>query len=386
MTLTQTAATSRRFVKIGVLLLTVIILFRTGVVVYEIFYPPSLPSTPTPDATMLFGQLPPLEIAVRKIILPSNFSIQLDLYRASLPASPGIANIYPILKAPYGFLSEDRARELARTFGFDEEPTKLSTTESVWTNPNTTLKVNTQSLNFTYEYNFGANPRIFTNSLFTSIPQTEGYANVLLAQHKVLGGFGDDLSGGTRSTFFLSYISQQLTPVVKFSDATSARVDITRQPVSYIIGASTVTIPFVSPHYMGSLTHIIMVNKLIEKNIYEQEAVKLSHTHWKFQPELASTYPVISSQSAWEMLQGTPQNYIVYVGNSKLGPEDSVGGTPEIQTIIAHDAYLAYLDPQKEAEFIQPVWVFTGDALLVSGGTLNWAAYVPAIESEFLSR
>ncbi|PJA39039.1 hypothetical protein CO180_01720, partial [candidate division WWE3 bacterium CG_4_9_14_3_um_filter_41_6] len=180
MTLTQTAATFRQVVKIGSLLLVVLILFRTGYVVYGMFYPTSQPSTPSPTATLLFGNLPQLEVKPRTISLPANFSVQLDLYRASLPASPGIANVYPILKAPYGFLSEDRAKELARTFGLSNEPIKLSTTENVWSRPNTTLKVNIQSLNFHYEYNYGADTRVFANSSFSGKPQVEDITTSML--------------------------------------------------------------------------------------------------------------------------------------------------------------------------------------------------------------
>jgi len=348
------------------------------------FYPTSQPSTPSPTATLLFGNLPQLEVKPRTISLPANFSVQLDLYRASLPASPGIANVYPILKAPYGFLSEDRAKELARTFGLSNEPIKLSTTENVWSRPNTTLKVNIQSLNFHYEYNYGADTRVFANSSFSGKPQVEDITTSMLTKHTMLSGFGDDLSQGIKSISFLSYKSGQLAPVSKLEEATAARVDIMREPVSYTVDNLNVTIPFVSPSYVGSLTYVIVVNTKLEKNNTFPQAIEISNTHWKFQQDLASTYPIITSQSAWEEFQVSPQSYVVYVGNSKLGPEDFVGGTPEIQTFITRDSYLAYLDPEDESDFIQPVWVFTGEATLTSGGMLDWAAYVPAIDPAHL--
>ncbi|NCS32182.1 hypothetical protein GW793_01690 [bacterium] len=384
MTLTQTSALFRRVVKVFGTVIVVAILARTVYLVYGFIFPQQTPTTPAPVAIAAFGPLPPLVINTKPVILKPTYSIQLDLYRASLPASPGIVNVYPILKAPYGFLSEDRAKNLAATFGFNGDPQKLSTTENVWTSPNKTLKVNAQSLNFTYEYNYGADTSVFVGSSFSSRSQIESIANTVFSQHGIFGGFADDLANSKRDINLLTYKNQRFTPTSLISDATAARIDLSRDPVTYAIGNLELTIPFVSPNYIEGLTNTVVTNKGTTTENPGTQTLLFSHTHWKFQRDLATTYPIITSQQAWENIQQSPQSFIVYVGNSSLGPLDSFGGTPEIQEIITHDSYLAYLNPYVESDFIQPVWVFTGVATLSSGGTIDWVAYVPAISPEYV--
>lgn len=114
------------------------------------------------------------------------------------------------------------------------------------------------------------------------------------------------------------------------------------------------------------------------------QPLEVSHTLWRYSAAEGGTYPILSSQKAWEMLQLAPQNYTVYVGNLSLGPMDRNTSVPTVSSITVKTVEYSYYNPKAEMDYIQPVWVFKGKAGLSVGGELDWVAYVPAIDLSYV--
>ena len=75
-----------------------------------------------------------------------------------------------------------------------------------------------------------------------------------------------------------------------------------------------------------------------------------------------ATYPIKTAQKAFRELQ-TRQGFIVNVGNNQ-------------QIITVRKASLAYFDSLEPQQYLQPIYVFSGDN--------GFQAYVRAIEAEWL--
>lgn len=380
MTLTQTARNFKLFTKLGGIVLVVLIVGRSILLVYDIVIRiPGLPPQ-EPIADKLYGQIPPLVIERVTINLPTNYTTYLDLVQQQLPAEPMIANVFPILKAPYGFLSSDRARDLARTFGFFAEPIKTSTTQSLWTGINQTLTINDQTLNFRYQYNWEADPSVFVPGRFTSQNGITNQAEGKMSKHNVVTKENSNFME-KKQVYLLKYQNRRLQPTQRIMEASAARVDFQRKDVTYTLNTEKVEqYPFVSPHYLGSLTHIVLSG--LEDR--QTKTLKITHTLWHFNLQHGSTYPLITSTQAWENIQKDPSLFTVYLGNFDLGPMDRSTTSPLIQTIKVKEVFLAYFNPEKEQDFIQPIWVFKGKGLIAEGGELDWVGYVPAVHPDDL--
>lgn len=364
---------------VGVIL-TIFVVVRASILIYNLVFPTPTPPPETPVINPIHGKIPPLQIDPIGIKLASNYSTRLDLITTTLPAEPKVAAIYPIRKAPYGFLSSDRAQAIASSFELNTEPIQLSPTESVWTAPNVTLQVNDQSLNFRYLYNYVADPGVFKPGNFSTLQIVQQQAITLLAKHNLMPTPPGDLATGNQTIYFLKYQNGQLQPVSNISDAAAIRIDFNRSPVIITKDKQKYIYPYVSPRYLGNVTYLLLAAPIPQ----QIKIIDLNFTHWEYNAEEIGIYPLISSDTAWDRLQKQPNLFTIYTGNLSLGPLDRPT-TALIQDITAKNVYLAYYDLDKYQPYLQPVWVFIGKATLVEGGQVDWVAYVPATDSNYLS-
>ncbi|NTV31562.1 hypothetical protein HGA91_06320 [candidate division WWE3 bacterium] len=390
MSLTQAAHKFKAAIRIVGVVVAIIVIFRIIVLVYGLTIKLPEGAEALPKITTKYGQIPPLVIDRVPINLPTNFSTSLDLVEPELPADPTVANVYPVLKAPYGFLSEDRAKEIAQTFNMTQQPIKTSPLESLWNAPNISLVINDQNLNFHYEYNYTADPTIFVPGTFASQTDTIRRALLVLKRHKIATDEEVDSNTGDFITeqppvYLLKYENQRLQPTLRIVESSAARVDFKRQNAKYkLSNGKAQDIPFVSPHYVEALTYVLLAPIPAKSTIEKPDILVVNRTLWRYRSDDGSTYPLISSKDAWENIQKDPSLFTTYVGNLKLGPIDKLTETPLIQGITARNVYLAYYDTKDQQDYLQPVWVFSGKAKLAQGGELDWAGYVPAVHPKYI--
>lgn len=379
MTLTQTAKAFRVALASVFMVFIGILLVRVGLDVYHVFFPPTdKPVGPGPTPSVLFGKLPPLEIEPLGVNLQGAYTFQLDLVEAELPTEPTQAPVAPILRSPYGFLTSERAKELVGRFGLlTGQEQRLSATEAVWSAPNETLRLNEQSLNFTYKYDFRANPQALTTGAFATQEQAREFAVNQLKNLQLLGGGssfsgarGKDLANGHKNVSLLSYQSGQLDLAPSISQTSIYRLDFYREPFN--------DYPMLSPKFNQA-----QVFALVTGN-QQRPLMELNYTYWVVNRSQVGTYPIITSQQAWQSLQQKPNEYLVFLGDLQEGPLAETPASPRMQMFKVRQVYLAYYEPAEPQSYLQPIWVFEGKATLVDGTELDWAAYVPAIDSGWI--
>ncbi len=376
MTLTQTAKTFRLAVKTVGFTIIGLIIFRASFLIYQLLFPATPPTPPATAYDAKYGQIPTLIMQVASVQYTTPYNIRQDLLEYQLPDKPEVANVYPILKAPYGFLSEDRANDIAKVFGFTNEPIKLNASDSRWTGPNKFLTINTQTLNFSYQYKYSLDSSVFKPGAFSSEDQAIKFASNLNSLYNITGSYADDLSSGRTQISKLKYLNQKLQPVQTIAEASAIRVDFLRNPV--VIGKNSY--PFVYPRYTGATTYTLIGST----SSNTLQPVEVYYRLWRYRANMAGSYPMVSSQVAWENVQTNPEKFTVYVGNLELGPMDRNTSTPIISEVIIKQVFFAYYDTDDEQDYLQPVWVFVGKANLDISGQLDWVGYVPAINPRFV--
>lgn len=382
MTLTQTAKAFRLFVKVFGVVFVGFLIIRMGIFVYLILFPPPPVEPVDSSYEAAFGKLPPLELQLASVEFTPNYTIKLDLViLPNLPTQPEVAMVYPVLKAPYGFLSEDRAQQIATVFNMTSEPIELNALENVWRAPNQILTINTQTLNFRYEYKYDLDPSVFKEGFFRSHSAIIDKANSYKNSYNIFGEYADDLSQGKPELFFLKYHNSKLQPVQSSSEAESVRVDFKRRDISITdVSGRNISYQFVSPNYVGSNSHLMFGIDPFD----EYMLIDVQHTLWRYSEKQGSTYPIMPSSLAWEVIQSNPQLFTIYIGNQELGPLDRNISTPEVSDLNVKYVDFVYYDPSGEQDYIQPVWMFRGDASLSTEGVLDWVGYVPAVRPDHI--
>jgi hypothetical protein len=362
MTLTSAANTFRTVIRFGWLIIFVPIIVRIILGIVTATSPP--PPPPPPTFTATYGKLPPLVLENVDATAPDPI-MRLDLIDADFPVSPPVVGVYPILSAPYGFLSRDRARELGKKLGFLEEPRIIENREMLWQSDLRTLRMNISNLNFIYTYNYLEDPTVFQRSFLGDESHAPGYSDAVLEQLEILGGErGPDLKEGQNATQLFLFDGSKLVDSTSIIQTSAARVDYFRVPIG--------DIAMVSPQYYTSNVHVTFAKVTLEIN----------YTYWEIDRTLTATYPIKTAQEAYAEFEQNVSQYLVFLGeaNTPLRTYEK----NEVTQIITREASLGYYDTATYQQYLQPVWVFKGRAVIDVGQQVDFVAYVPAVQSTWL--
>lgn len=378
MTLTETARTFKIMIRITGGIFVLFLLFKISQDTIQALLSEGPPEEALPTPTVLFGILPKPKLESVTLDSSSQPTFSLDLVEAALPTEPVQAGVYPILRAPYGFLALDRVKELAKKFNFTDEPQALSSTDYAWVAPGRTLRVDVESINFTYRYNYRTDFSVFVPGAFGNQEKAEEVVVQILRDRGLLGGGsafggarGADLAEGRKETRLLSFRQGELKKSGSLAETVAARTNLFRGNVK--------DIPFVSPNFGESLVAVLISGNKDDEGV--KQVLEIDYTVWVVSYDQESVYPLRSSLKAWQLLQ-SDLSHLVYL--QKEDETEQKSSQPmRVESFIAKNTYLAYLDSREYQKFLQPVWVFTGKARTDSGSA-DWAAYVPAVSEEWL--
>ena len=116
------------------------------------------------------------------------------------------------------------------------------------------------------------------------------------------------------------------------------------------------------PEYDKSYTYVLVSSSTENKN----KVIEAQYKFWPIATDNFGTYPIRSSAEAWqEVLDGN-------------GVVASYGQNPLDTVIIIRRIYLAYYDSGMPDNYLQPIFVFSGDN--------GFAAYTPAIVKDDLTQ
>lgn len=347
MTLTEAARTTKSAL-IALLLTSVIVFFGWGGFSYwyNNIYLPGQPKEiikPTAD----FGQIPP-PVLPNTLVSSSNYTYVLETETGNLPTEfPEVMPVYFIPQTGATFLAPDKARDLAKRFGFDTDPEILSSSEYIYRNQNGEIKINLDTGNFTLNRPNLLNPES-TGSAQISASRIIDDQGVLISNFKSYlqnkGLLNEDLRNGWSKADYN-----------KSTQAESDLAYITLRPVDIKNGEKNYPI-FTSKYPKG------LINTIANKaNDLEQKYFELEYIFW--QPDLtkSGTYGIKNVDTAFKQLQNGEATVVVESNKAQVS----------ISTVE-----LGYYQTENYSPYLQPIYLFRGD---------DFAAFVTALKPEHLS-
>lgn len=343
-TLTEVAGVSRKGIKWGILILVVLMLipsaWKAVRAIYSRLNPP-----PPPPPTVRYGKLPKLGFPSRQEQATPEF--KLETIGGGLPAD--LANqgkVYLVSINRSRLFAEDRARDKARRLGFTSEFIRMD--DQIYRFVHQTqpaeMVVNSISGGFSYRLDWTQNRAVYTTHSVPVGGQAVAEAKGWLNQLGLLPG---ELSEGTGTFNYLVATGSAMVPTELFYEANFTRVDLYRAAKDDL-------------RIMTSGGDTSPVSIIFSGLAAPERVVAANYQFSEVQDTEFSTYPLKSVTQAWEEMQK---------GNGYLAKRAG-------QSVIVRKVGLAYYESNDPQGFLQPVYVFEGDA--------GFIGYVQAVSDEYV--
>lgn len=339
----ETAIVARKAIKYGGIGLVVLmvgrIILSAGISIYKRLNPP-----PPPPPDVKFGKLPKLEFPQKEVANIGSYT--LETKTGGLPNNlPEQFKVYfmPIKKA--NLLAYDAAKAVAGRLDFIAEPSKLSETEYRWDTSepiNSSLTMNIITGAFVLDRKWTEDPSYLTPTIYYSETQATDRMTNLLSRLDLLP---EDIVSGKSTVQPLKASNDQIVSAPSISQAHFVRVNLYRAPVDDV----TVVSPRVD---RGLITGIMALQREDDKQF-----VNLDYNYYPVDLERYASYPLIGVAEAWQRLQ--------------KGSAYFASARASATSVAIREVTLAYYDSETPQQFLQPVYVFSGDP--------EFVAYVPAL-------
>lgn len=338
----ETAIVARKAIKFGGAALVFLMVGRI-ILTASVAYWKKIHPAPPPPPDVLFGKLP-------KIIFPQaepfTYTYKLETPTGGLPSKlPNQFKVFfmPIKKA--SLLAYDAAAAVATRLDFIQESKKLSETEFRWdaTDPiPSSLTINIITGAFVLDKRWQEDPSYTTPTIYYTDSQAVDRVYNLLSR---VGLLPEDIKEGKPTIQYLKADKDQLVSAASLSQAHFVQVNLYRSPVD--------SVEVVNPRSdLGLITAVLALQREDARQF-----VNLSYNYFPVDTTRFASYPLIGVAEAWQRLQ-KGQGFIAGVKQNTTN-------------VTIRDITLRYYDADTPQQFMQPVYVFTGDP--------DFAGYVPAV-------
>lgn len=338
----ETAIVARRAIKFGGFALIFLMIGRI-VLTASVAYWKKIHPAPPPPPDVLFGKLPKIVFPQAE---PSTFNYSLETPTGGLPTKlPNQFKVFfmPIKKA--SLLAYDAASAVATRLDFIGESKKLSETEYRWdsTDPiSSSLTINIITGAFVLDKKWQDDTSYTTPTIYYTDSQAVDRLYNLLSRVELLP---EDIKEGKPTIQYLKADKDQIVSAVSLSQAHFVQVNLYRAPVDGV----EVVYP---SSKLGLITAILALQREDARQF-----VNLSYNYYPVDMSRSASYPLIGVAEAWQRLQ--------------KGGGFIAGVKTNTTNVTIRDITLRYYDSDTPQQFLQPVYVFTGDP--------DFTAYVPAI-------
>lgn len=304
--------------------------------------------TQPPAPNVAFGKLPKVKFPQSEYSYPKNFT--LETVGGELPEASPTAKVYQIPKKLPSLLAARRAQEFVSRLGFVDKPILKTSARYKFKDPKEplrTLDLDIINYNFSLEYDFLADPKVFEEKNLPPPQQAKTEAESFFAR---TGNFPSDLQKGERKVSFLQLAGDKLLPTTSLSKADAVRVDFLRSGVD--------SFPILPPEF--EKTPVFAVFSGARQEV--KRIILAQFYYFDVNYESYATYPIKPPQEAWKELKAG-KGFI-----SRWRGKD--------QQVVIRKVYLAYLDFPQYQSFLQPIFVFEGDQ--------EFVAYLAAVKDEWM--
>ncbi len=344
------------------------------------------------------------------------FDIQTD--SGKIDSLPQIINVYKFDNPKQSLNAQAEAKVLAKRMGFDPDTIiRKGTEQYIWVDKvfDRTLEVQTKNLNFKLKTNSSYIRKVSETG---SLPSEQAAKSIAVNYLRGLNLLEEDYATGTHTTTLVS-----INPDGTFSEVSSMdqaeliKVDIQRSKSMITIPANIVGAEEMVNMLKTKLAEPTKVNSLINDeridvytfntpvtfedpnkaniSVYigvedkekrtdggKANVYNVEYTNWPIQPESCGTYELISPAIAIEKIQ-SGEGSLVYL--NELGGDDLQNYTPKkVKKLTILYVNITYLETTEEQEFLQPVYVISGEAILDNDVKANFDYYYPAINYDIV--
>jgi len=346
MSLTQTAYASRNLIKYGGSgLIAFVLLWSIGTTMVKA-YKAAHPAYIAP--TVRYGILPK-NIFPAKEFTKKNFTF--EFANDVTPTFNDQSKVYIIYRSTTEILALEEAKQVAKSFDFEEDPVEVSQGIYDFKNSKTnkTLTMNVLAGDFNLKY-----PYLQDSSILETTDLPDKDRATQLAESFLESGnkYTDDLKKGEKKISYWKISDGTMMSVGALSEANAVRVEFYRQFLDdkYEI---------VSPQN-GEASVSILVSGSADS---DKKIIEASFKYANIDRESYSTYPIKTTTEAIGELEA---------GN--YWPASDVS----LENVTIRGVELAYYEPVTLTQYLQPIYVFKGDN--------NFVAYVPAVTSKYVSQ
>lgn len=364
--LTETVNSIRRIIIIAGLLLLAYFLFTFALDFLKGLTP--LGKGPTaPRADVRFGKLP--TPALKNLIASPKAETAvytLETVNARFPDFPALLPVFPVQTPGKSILAAERAKEIAALLGFTGQPTFVSPIDYLWEKPaqGIELRMNIITLNY----------RITTRQILPLaaglLPGEDHLKNTAQNFFGLARPLDKSFAENKTGIEWLRFNGQTYSKAESLSEAEAARIDFFRTVkiggISYLLRTVPPQESLVSAYFKGG-----------QKDPYE-----INFTIWPYNFEQGATYPLKNVSLAWEELK-KGQGAVVSLSSRDIN-YSKLPQRPEINTVTLRDIQLAYFDEAARQNFLQPIYVFSGQAELKNGESAEIIIYVPAVDEKWI--
>ena len=342
-TLTEVSFHTRRIIKWGAVGLVIVMLMPAAWRIIKTIY---LTLNPPPPAapTVKYGKLP-------KLLWPEadpNYKPQyrLETIEGGLPKLANVAKVYFVSINKSRILELERIKSRAAALGFAGDPEKANDQTYVFKHPTNpaTLTVDIIYNSYKYIYDWRSDAKILEEK---ALPNNEQAVSETKTLWQNLGLLADDLTNGRPKVTYLKLSGENLGTALALSEADFVRVDLFR--------ADKDEVKIVTPGGDVSPVNVIFSGTTDQG----KRIVEANYAYSRILDDTFSTYPLKTSDDAWQELQGGG-GYI-----AKMAANN----------VVIRKVTLAYYESGQPQEFLQPVYVFEGDA--------GFMAYVSAVSADY---
>lgn len=347
MTLHKTVVLIQKTAKIvligGGSILSLIILFRIGVLMKDILFPkpPELPNA-------RFGKLPAIPFG--EPALTDKFTYAVETITGSLPTLTDRVNVYKIIHNDTTLLNAKEADRKAAAIDFIDSqgnyiPHKaLTPTDYEWTDSSDllprTLTMDINTYNFVLDSDFLSYPPITQSTYIANQDGGKGLVSRMLNSMNLLS---DDIDQKKTTAEILTVKNGTLIPAVSLSTAQIMRINFFQKDIDEL--------PIFYPRYPYSTMDFYVTSRALDitdvvEGHFSHQQVKLPDPKLP-DPADSASYPIKTADEAFKELQAGKGFIANYSGSSK--------------NINITDVSLGYFLGDKKMDYIMPVIVFHGE-------------------------
>jgi hypothetical protein len=420
MTLTEAAFWTKRFGVIalgGFVIFTIVVLIITMSDRGQVAMPEYL--TPNYACTLKREEFLEHVLDIPSLQLAENSEMSFDIRTdtGKIGALPQIINVYKFNNPTQSLTAQADAKILARAMGFEPEDIERVATEGYrWVDRSKgrTLDIQAKNMNFTLKTDTSV---MRESSREGTLPSEQEAKSRAVNALNSLGVYSPDYSGGNHKTTLVN-----VNPDGTFRKAASL-VDADLIKVDFIRSKSMITIPsniedadgmvrdFSRRTLIQPIEETIVINDQ-RRTVYtfntlvsfsetqrsnisvyigpDIEGVsgrmasvyQIDYTYWPIEAESCGTYQLIDPELAIERVQ-RGQGSLVYLYGTD--GDDVAGYMPRVvRKFVVLDVFIVYYEDREESEYLQPVYLVTGEATFDDGTKGTFDYFYPAINYDIV--